>query len=183
MKFQNLFRKITMIEILILVIFVIYLVLPVKTPHSIAPFIESPLGIVVIFLLAIFLFLYSNPILAVLFVFVAYELLRRSIVKLSPSVPNVSYVQYTPETVKRETEMNKANAIMPDPINPVNVKHAENDAVVNEPIIQLPVLSEHVSLEEEVVNKMAPIGKSEPVSFKPSGFHPVMDNAHSASFI
>ena len=37
------------------------------------------------------------------------------------------------------------------------------------------------TLEEEVVEQMAPVGRSEPAQFMSSGFSPVADNVGSAS--
>jgi hypothetical protein len=42
---------------------------------------------------------------------------------------------------------------------------------------------QHQTLEEQVVDKMAPIGKSEPLAFVNTGFKPVSDNLKGASFI
>jgi len=187
MKLSNVFKNITMSEGTLLVIFIIYLIFPVHTPHIVAPFVESPLGMIAIFCVAVYLFVYSNPVLAVLFVFVAYELLRRGSVKLSPSVPHVSYIQYTPDTVEREEEMYRANMEMPDPIYAPLALQTINEIAPIEPEIPImnafPKMMEHQSLEEELVNAMAPIGKSEPVQFLQTSFLPVMDNAHSASLV
>ena len=91
MKFKNLLKTIKPAEILVLVIFVLYLILPVSTPSIMSPYIESPMGLLLIFGLTISLFIYSHPILGVLFIFVAYTLLRRS----STVKNSDNYVQYT----------------------------------------------------------------------------------------
>ena len=51
-----------------------------KTPQSIAGLINSLLGKIVLFIIVGYLFMYSNPILAVLGLFVAFDLIRRSTV-------------------------------------------------------------------------------------------------------
>lgn len=189
MKLSNVFKNISISESVLLVVFIIYLIFPIHTPHFVAPYIESPLGMIVILCVAIYLFVYSSPVLAVLFLFVAYELLRRSSPKLSPSVPHASYIQYTPDTVDREEEMHQANMKIPDPIYPRDVLQTIQEVEPNSsdfssvPVPILPSIMEHKSLEEELVNVMAPIGKSEPIKFLKTDYLPVMDNAHSASFI
>jgi len=81
-------------EIVVLVIFILYLIFPVSTPGELSPYIESPLGVVLLLIMIVALFLYSHPIVAVLFMFVAYTLLRRSAVVQ----PKVAYVQETQST-------------------------------------------------------------------------------------
>jgi len=139
----------------------------------IAPYIESPLGMIVIIMITIYLFLYSNPILAILYIFVGYELIRRSNVsndtkmnstnkvKFDGSVkimdPETSgqttYIQNTPSEETRNAEMKELNPKQKD------------------------------TLEEDMVNEYAPIGVSTPVAIIDSSFKPVSDNLKGASFI
>lgn len=103
------------------------------------------------FCITVYLFLYKNPILAVLYVFVAYELLRRSM-RTTTSSGQTAYIQYTEEGVKRDSELKQMNA-------PVEKR----------------------SLEEDIVATMAPIGKSEIPSFVDASFKPVADNLKGAA--
>jgi hypothetical protein len=152
-KFLSKLKNVSILEIVVIAIFIVYLVLPISTPLFVAPYIESPLGMIVVFCIAVFLFIYSNPILAVLYIFVAYELLRRSTKAVGPN-PQAHYVQYTEPTVKKEVELKKMNESLP---------------------------VEHATLEEVVVAQMAPIGKSEAVVFTASTFKPVATNVQGAS--
>lgn len=90
MNLTNPFTDFSLPELFLLGIFVIYLVFPVNVP-IINDLIASPIGFIVIFIVSILLFLYTNPILAILYIFVAYELLRRSSNKQSYRAQN--YVQ------------------------------------------------------------------------------------------
>jgi len=63
------------------VVFVIYLILGLKTPQSIAPLIDNLPGQIVVVLMAISIFIFTNPILGVISFFVAFELIRRSSVE------------------------------------------------------------------------------------------------------
>ena len=156
MKLPAILKSITLAEILIIVIFIVYLVLPIPTPNMLGPYIESPLGMIVILLITIALFVYSHPILAVLYIFVGYTLLRRS----SVVAGQTAYIQYTPSKMQRAAE--------------IKSEVAEN--------INLPPQNPN-TLEEEVVSKMAPIGKSELSAIMPSGFKPVLANAKDAASI
>lgn len=143
-------------EYLLLVIFILYLILPIELPQEIAVIVETPLGIISMFLVTIALFAYVNPILGVLHIFVAYELLRRS----SHVIGKTSYIQYTPTQVEKNENMKK--------MNPTADK----------------------SLEEVIVEKMAPIGENTFVDRRVFNeknkmiggvFQPVSENIHNAS--
>jgi hypothetical protein len=87
-KIPDLIKKFPPWQMFLFFIFVIYVIFPIPTPSSIAFLIDSSLGMIFIFCITLFLFLYTNPILAVTYIFVAYELLRRS----SISSGNTIYV-------------------------------------------------------------------------------------------
>jgi hypothetical protein len=76
---MNIFKKqMTSFELTTLVVFIIYLILPMKTPTSVSYWLNKPVGILAIFVITVYLFMYAHPALGVLYLFVAYELLRRS---------------------------------------------------------------------------------------------------------
>ena len=77
-SFSSLFKKQHIGELVLAILFIIYLILGLKTPEPIANLIDSLVGKIVIFIIVIYLFNYSNPILAVLSLFVAFDLIRRS---------------------------------------------------------------------------------------------------------
>jgi hypothetical protein len=65
-------------EIILLIAFILYIILPIYPTKSISRVAESPLGIVIFFCITVALFIYTNPILGVVYILVAYEVLRRS---------------------------------------------------------------------------------------------------------
>lgn len=101
MNVANLFKSMTPIEMVLLVVFVLYIVLPIETPEMIAPAVDSPLGMLVMFCITLYLFLYSNPVLGVLYILVAYELLRRSSNKTLRS----DAIQHVPSDEKRDEQI------------------------------------------------------------------------------
>lgn len=150
-------------EILVLVVFVLYLIFPVDTPSFLNPYIESPLGVIVLFVIIIALFLYSHPVIGILFVFVAYTLLRRS----SEVKPTVSYVQHTkPEYVKMADAQKEINEGTPR-----NEKPKKAEIKKKQP----------VTLEEEVIMQKAPVGVSEKLQIVKTSFKPVSSNIHGGS--
>jgi hypothetical protein len=77
-SFSSLFKKEHMGELVLVILLIVYLILGFKTPEPIASMIDSLVGKVVIFIVVIYLFMNANPILAVLSLFVAFDLIRRS---------------------------------------------------------------------------------------------------------
>jgi len=150
---KSLMKSISLIEILVLVIMVVYLVFPIQTPHILAPYVESPLGMISILLITIALFVYASPILAVLYVFVGYTLLRRSAA--------VKPIMNTPSV----------------PLAPTHVEYVHEEVVQN---VNMPPLSPD-TLEEEVVAKMAPVGKGEVFEIVTTSFKPVATNVRGAA--
>jgi hypothetical protein len=94
------------IEYVFFIIFVSYLVIPIETPPLLAKLIDSPLGIIGLFLITVALFIYTHPILGVLYIFVAYELIRRS---TTTNLGKISYIQYTPTQKTRDEDIKKMN--------------------------------------------------------------------------
>lgn len=82
MEFLNeLLEKRNMSQLVLVVLFIIYLLMGYKTPASVASMIDSTVGKIVVALIALLLFAYSNPILGVLGIFVAYQLVRGASIK------------------------------------------------------------------------------------------------------
>jgi hypothetical protein len=82
MEYLNeLLEKKNMPQLLLVILFIIYLVIGFKTPESVAMMIDSGVGKIVVALIALLLFAYSNPILGVLGVFVAFHLIRNASIK------------------------------------------------------------------------------------------------------
>ena len=78
---NELLEKRNMPQLVLVILFIIYLLMGFKTPDSIASMIDSTVGKIVVALFALLLFAYSNPILGVLGIFVAYQLVRGASIK------------------------------------------------------------------------------------------------------
>ena len=146
MKLLEQLKSLKSFEIGALVLFILFVILPFKLPLMFANVFDSSLGLVLLFVITIFLFFYTNPILGVIFILVAYELIRRS------------------------SEVTGGNYIVHD-VTRQQYKDAE--------LVQLnPVQSE--TLEEEVINKMAP-ARNEFIKGDLSDFKPNVDAKIDAS--
>ena len=146
-SFSSLFKKEHRGELVLTIILIIYLILGIKTPQPVASLVDNMVGKIVIFVIVIYMFLYKNPILAIISLFVAFDLMRRS----SSSMFNSVMQTYIPSEYNKMGQFTAFN--------------------------QFPY-----TLEQEVVNKMAPIVQSGFVLNKAS-YHPMLDNLHDASYV
>ena len=150
--FENFRKSLSSLEIAALVIFIVYIVFPFRTPQFLAGIVNTPLGLIAILVITLYLFFYTNPLLGVAYIFVAYELLRRSSLAKSGSGDANSYmVQYSPDEDTRANEMQM--------MNPSTSK----------------------TLEEDVISTMAPSQQFNRELDTPTGFFPVADRITGAS--
>ncbi|OUU15998.1 MAG: hypothetical protein CBB97_23430 [Candidatus Endolissoclinum sp. TMED37] len=147
MKLLNTFKKMTKLEVALSILFVLFIILPLNVPDLFANLIDTSLGMIVIFGLAVYMFFHVNPVVAVLFVFVAYELLRRSSKRTGKAIIQ----KHTPTQEKKDEKMKKMNP------------------------------EKKETLEEEIVDKMAPVGKSDMISYVTTSFSPIAEEVGSAS--
>lgn len=79
--FSSLFDKKNMPQLVLSVLFVLYLVMGYQVPEAVATMVDSTIGKIVVALVALMLFAYSNPVLGVLALLVAYQLIKGASVK------------------------------------------------------------------------------------------------------
>jgi len=149
MKFTEFTKTLSPLEIAALVIFIVYIIFPFRTPEMIAGIINTPLGLISIFIVTIYLFFYTHPIIGVIYIFVAYELLRRSSIVSGTNV----LIQYTPNEETRRKEM----------------------VAMNPPV--------SLTLEEDIIAKMAPTKQNFINDGKNSDFKPVAERIIGASLL
>ena len=76
--FSELFKKENMSQLALAILFIVYLIMGYKTPEPVANVVDTLVGKIVILITVVALFMHANPILAVLSLFVAFDLIRRS---------------------------------------------------------------------------------------------------------
>jgi len=106
------------LEIVLILVFIVYIVFAIPTPTPFIPLIQSSLGLGMVVLLVIYMAFYTNPILAILSVLVGYELLRRSSVITEKAIPLQKYVP---------TQQNK-NIVLQE-MNPVQKFTLEEEVI------------------------------------------------------
>ena len=105
MEIKNILKSLTKLDYALIVIFILYIIFPVNTPEFLKGVIDSSLGMLTIFIITVYLFFYVNPIVAIVYIFVAYELLRRSINKSG----TVTILEYTPTQKKKDLDLKSMN--------------------------------------------------------------------------
>jgi hypothetical protein len=149
MNLSTYFTSLSAIEIGILILFVIYLVFDIYPTDSMAKYIDTPIGMGATLIVTLYMFMTFSPIIGVISLFVAYEVVRRS-----ARINNrVAMIQYTPTQERKNVELAEMNPVQP------------------------------ATLEEEMVNSMAPIGRSSMISYQTSEFKPVAEDSHGASLV
>lgn len=104
-SFKELFKKEYTNEFVLSVLMIIYLIMGFKTPEIIANVVENVIGKTIIILIVVYLFIYCNPILAVLSALVAFDLIRRS--DETKNLANLS--SYTPSEKKKMSQFSTFN--------------------------------------------------------------------------
>ena len=151
MNQQISFKKVNNGEILLSILFIVYLIMGFNTPSEVASLIDTLPGKIVILLVILYLFMYHNPIVGILAILVAFDLFRRS-----------SHAAKTDDN-KKTKKINRASYKLP-----------KSDSEFTQ-YNQFPY-----TLEQEMVSKMTPAvnsGKTE----NNATYKPVLDNLHDAS--
>lgn len=150
MKLSSL-HAISPLEIILFIVFALYLILSIPTPAGMVPYINSNLGMSIVILITIYMVFYVTPVLGILSIFVAYELFRRSTNGISHLVPIAHTLPTQPQKNVEMKNMNKP---------------------------------EEVSLEEEIIQIMAPVGKNMySEGFQESSFRPTADKVLGGSLV
>jgi hypothetical protein len=90
-------------EMLLTVLLVLYIILNVPTPDLIAPHVDTPLGNIVVIVIALSLFTHSHAVVGVLGLFAAYTLIRRS------SASSAAVEAYVPSEKRKSEELSEYN--------------------------------------------------------------------------
>ena len=104
-SYSSLFKKEHMGQLVLVILFIIYLIMGYKTPEPIANMIDSLAGKIVIFIIVIYMFMNTHPILAVLALFVAFDLIRRSSVTTGID----ALKRYAPSEEKKSSQFSAFN--------------------------------------------------------------------------
>jgi len=82
LKFFDWVDSFSIPEMILIFVFVLFVLLPINPSVQVAQFIDSALGMAILFFLTLFFFVVTHPVVGIIFIFVAYEILRRSSLKI-----------------------------------------------------------------------------------------------------
>ena len=99
---KNLFEKKNILQLLLAIIFILYLILGFKMPPQMAELIDTNVGKMIVVVLALILFGSATPIVGILGIIVAYELIKRS----SISTGSAALAKYYPTEEKKWSPFN-----------------------------------------------------------------------------
>jgi hypothetical protein len=103
--FKDLFKRERKGEILLTILFIIYILMGYKIPESLASVIDTTYGKIIVITIAILLFSYTNPVLGVIGLYVAFDLIKRS----SESTGTYALQKYVPTETKKSCELTLYN--------------------------------------------------------------------------
>ena len=104
-SFSNLFKKENMAELILSILFIIYLIMGYKTPEPVAKMIDTLVGKIVIIIIVIYMFINTNSVLAVLALFVGFDLIRRS--SITTGIDALQ--KYAPTEEKKQSQFSAFN--------------------------------------------------------------------------
>ena len=143
-------KKISIIEIILSIVLVFYLIMDMETPEYGRKFLASRLGLLVMFLILVFLLIYSNPLVTILYVFAVYEFVRKT----------------TQEEFQDEEEDEDEDEDE-DEEEGDELKDGEEEELLEENF------ETEESLEKDIVKKMAPVGVGSKTNYKATSYKPV----------
>jgi hypothetical protein len=94
-----------LVECVLGIIFIIIIICPMTLPQSLATLVESPLGMIILLSITLLLFLYTNVFLALIFLILTYELIRKS----SKLTGKTHFIEYTKTQAKKDEYIQSMN--------------------------------------------------------------------------
>ncbi len=150
MKLPSFLAKYSRMEMIVILMSLLYVVLPIKTPTELAYCVNSAVGLAALFAYVLYMCSSCDMYLTALMVYVVYVLVNRSC-EATKKVDEVVKVRNT-EKAKKEKMV------------AMNPKKEE-------------------TLEEEMVEKLAPVGKSDLKTYLMTSYSPVMNDTKGASLV
>lgn len=103
--YEDLMKKNNTHQLFLVIILLGYIIFNIQTPNSLAVLIDNIFGNIIVIILTFFILVNSNPILGIIFVFAAYELIRRS----SNATGTSAIKRYLPSQMKMDGDLSAFN--------------------------------------------------------------------------
>ncbi len=102
---NSLFNKSHTGQLLLSILFIIYIIMGYEMPEPFASMIDSLIGKIVVIVIAISLFAYANPVVAILGLYIAYDLIKKS----SEATGTAALDKYMPSEEKKMSQFSAYN--------------------------------------------------------------------------
>jgi hypothetical protein len=149
-------------QLILGVIFILYILLNVQTPAILAGPIDNIFGKVLVVVVAAVIFIKTNPVIGILGFVVAYQLIKTASVTTG-SYAKTHYLTSEVNKVKDMQSYNTERVQYTDQASPLQTTHRSG------------------ALEIELVDQMAPLAMNGPVS--DLNYSPILDGQHSAALL
>ena len=103
--YDDLMKKNNYHQLFLVIVLLCYIIFNIQTPHMLASMIDNIFGNIIIIIIAFFVLVHSNPILGIIFVFAAYELIRRS----SDATGTSAIKRFLPSQMKMDGHLSAFN--------------------------------------------------------------------------
>jgi hypothetical protein len=103
--YEDLMKKNNTHQLFLVIILLSYIIFNIQTPHFLATLIDNIYGNIIIIIITFFILVNFNPILGIIFMFAAYELVRRS----SDTTGTSSIQRYLPSQMKMDSHLSAFN--------------------------------------------------------------------------
>jgi hypothetical protein len=104
-SYKELFKKSNQHHLVLLVVFILYIIMNIQTPYALANIIDTIYGNIAVVLVALTLLTYFNPIIGVVALFAAYELIKRS----SVATGSAAISKYLPSEIRKGKHLSAFN--------------------------------------------------------------------------
>jgi hypothetical protein len=170
------------LEIVASLLLVIYLLVDVSTPNYMKSILKTQMGMIILLVLLVLIGVYANPLVTILVIFAAYEMVRRSLLE--------GFEEPEPEE-DEESGSGKGEVKYDEQgreLGPDGKPLPDSDEEDDDDKEQTEVLPDEVdglegfqNLETEIVKDMAPVGKSNKIVYNVSSYKPVENNVNGTS--
>jgi len=151
-------------------IFIIYFIFPIQFPSQVYQALESIPGMIFVFCFIVYLFLYSHPVLGIFALLAAYEFFYYSTSSYSPSTRKTAFLEYAPKQAAKT--ISREYAPQPQQFTETEFEYLETEQSQSQ---------SQPTLEEEMVQSMAPVINQDTNVYINTRFQPVADSVGSAS--
>lgn len=104
-SYQELFKKRNQHHLVLLAVLILYIIMNIQTPFVLANLIDTMYGNIVVVLIALMALTYLNPIVGVVALFAAYELIKRSGV----ATGSAAISKYLPSEIRKGKHLSAFN--------------------------------------------------------------------------